>query len=164
MSQSTITRGDLVIQPPPQTAGSPPAPPRTGFRFWQWLRRAIPTVAVIGVLASVAYWGHRTDWTLPKFSALFGTQSPATDDWCQEHNVPESEDIECKPELIPPIKDYGWCKEHGVAQCPLHHPDVAQLKTVPAITEADLERASRALALMPRPENNSLCKLHKRVT
>ncbi len=65
-------------------------------------------------------------------------------------------------DLLPPAKDYGWCKVHGVAQCPLEHPEVAQLKSVPTITPEDFERASRALALRPRIENNSRCTLHER--
>src|SRR5204862_5013716 len=68
----------------------------------------------------------------------------------------------CNLSLVPRGQDYGWCKEHGVSQCPLEHPDVAQLKTTPAVTPVMLERASRALALRPRAENNSRCNLHLR--
>jgi len=162
MSQSTITHGDSVDPSPTSPAVTTPAGPRRGSGFSIWLRDAIPTTAVIGLLAGLAFWGHSTDWTLPKFSELFGNRLGAADDWCQEHNVPESQCIECNASLLPPLKDYGWCKEHGVAQCPLHHPDVAQLKTIPVVSDDDMERANRALALMPRPENNSLCKLHKK--
>jgi cobalt-zinc-cadmium efflux system membrane fusion protein len=49
-----------------------------------------------------------------------------------------------------------------VTQCPLEHPDVAQLKQSPEITAAMFDRAARALAAKPRPENNALCKLHER--
>ena len=91
-----------------------------------------------------------------------GNEVEGPDDWCNEHNVPESQCIECQPELLPRDKDYGWCKEHGVAQCPLHHPDVAQVKQVPSIPPEAFEQAERALALRPRDENNSRCKLHER--
>jgi membrane fusion protein, heavy metal efflux system len=128
----------------------------------QVLRRAAPTAVVVGVLAGLAVWGHTSDWTLPKFSAIFGNEVAEDQDWCKEHNVPESQCIECKSWLVPAIKDYGWCQEHGVAQCPLHHPDVAQLAVVPKISAADIERADQALALLPRAENNSRCKLHQR--
>jgi cobalt-zinc-cadmium efflux system membrane fusion protein len=47
-------------------------------------------------------------------------------------------------------------------QCPLEHPEVGQLKTPPVITVAMRERVGRALALRPRPENNSRCTLHQR--
>jgi cobalt-zinc-cadmium efflux system membrane fusion protein len=126
------------------------------------VRRAGPTAAVISSLAGLAIWGHTTDWTVPKFSSLIGSGVTEVEDWCKEHNVPEAVDIECNPKLLPPMKDYGWCKEHGVAQCPFEHPDVAQLKTPPSITPDALDRAQRALALRPRPENNSRCALHQK--
>jgi len=126
------------------------------------LRQAVPTVLVGISLLAVAAWGHHTDWTMPKFSALVGAEPTAAAAWCVEHSLPEAECIECNPSLTPPGHDYGWCKQHGVAQCPLHHPDVAQLKSPPVVTAADLERAERALALQPRAENNQLCKSHQR--
>lgn len=161
MSQPTLTRHEISmpsLSPPPAAIPAEQARPR--WAVWQWLRASIPTAAVIGALASLAIWGHSTDWTLPKFSTLVGGESAAVEDWCVEHNVPESECIECRPSLLPPEKNYGWCREHGIAQCPFEHSDVAQLKAVPAVSTEDLERASRALTLRPRPENNSNCTLH----
>jgi cobalt-zinc-cadmium efflux system membrane fusion protein len=113
-------------------------------------------------LGALAAWGHRNEWTVPKFSALIGGDAAPTEDWCKDHNVPASECIECRPDLLSPGKDYGWCNEHGVTQCPLEHPETAQLKSAPEVTPAMRERASRALALKPRPENNSRCALHQR--
>lgn len=160
---STMTRRDQVvtsIAPPP--ALPPTSPPPCAVAFWQWLLRAVPTAAVIAALSGVAIWGHRTDWTLPKFSSLLGNTAEVPDDWCLDHNVPESQCIECDDELLPREKDYGWCKEHGVAQCPLHHPDAAQLKQTPSVPPEAFEGAERALALRPRAENNSRCQLHER--
>ncbi len=151
---SSMTRHD---QPAPA-----PVAQGTTLQVWSRARRAVPTAAIAGVLAALAYWGHRTDWTVPKFSSLIGHAAHAADDWCSEHNVPESQCIECNPELVPASNDYGWCKEHGIAQCPLHHPDVAQSKLMPRVSAADFDRASRALSLMPRPENNSQCRLYQR--
>jgi cobalt-zinc-cadmium efflux system membrane fusion protein len=122
--------------------------------------RAVPTVVVVAALGGLAVWGHFSDWKMPKFSALVGKHEEAAQQWCQEHNVPENACIECKSTLVPLAKDYGWCKDHGVAQCPLEHPDVAQVKTTPVITSSMLDRASRALAVKPRSENSSLCRLH----
>ncbi len=144
---------------------SPPRPPKR-----RWLRRVASNLIIVGVLAGLAYWGHRTDWTLPKFSAILsgnppsgGEQcAPGEDGWCKEHNVPEAICIECNTKLVPAEEDYGWCAEHGIAQCPLHHPEVAQLKTIPAVTDDDMNRANRALALLPRVENNSHCKHYQR--
>ena len=122
--------------------------------------RSLSTVAIFAGLAGAAWWGHATGWTFP--SAPAGAALDQTDDWCQAHSVPESRCIECNAKLTRPGADYGWCKRHGVAQCPLDHPDVAQLKQTPAIDPEDFERAARALALRPRVENNSRCKLYAR--
>ncbi len=162
MSQSTVTRRDMPLaSAPPATIIPTPSPeqatPRGG-----WLRNALPTIAVVAVLGVLAAWGHQTNWTLPRFSELMGKQQGPVDDWCQEHNVAESACIECVPGLLPALKDHGWCAEHGIAQCPLEHPEVAQLKTMPTITPEDRERAQLALTLRPRPENNSRCVLHQR--
>ena len=70
--------------------------------------------------------------------------------------------MECHPDLLPRGKDYGWCKEHGVPNCPLCHPEVAQLKQTPVVADADRQRAARALASAPRPENNAVCKNYRR--
>jgi membrane fusion protein, heavy metal efflux system len=149
----------------PALAESPPRPSKR-----RWLRRVASNLIIVGVLAGLAYWGHRTDWTLPKFSALLSGNTPSggeqcapgEDGWCKEHNVPEAICIECNTKLVPAEEDYGWCAEHGIAQCPLHHPEVAQLKTIPAVTDDDMHRANRALALLPRVENNSHCKHYQR--
>src|SRR5262245_45537675 len=130
--------------------------------FTRWLLRAIPTAIVVAALGGLAVWGHLSDWKMPKFSALLGEENKEFQQWCKDHNVPEAACIECNLTLLPQSKDYGFCKEHGIAQCPLEHPDVAQLKTTPVITQAMLDRASRALAVKPRAENNSLCKLYLR--
>jgi cobalt-zinc-cadmium efflux system membrane fusion protein len=117
---------------------------------------------VLAALGGLAYWGHHTGWTLPKFSDLSGTGAAEPDDWCKEHGVPESECVECNPELMPKGKTFGWCKTHGVSDCPHEHPEVAEVRPTPKVTEADLARAERALAFAERPENSSKCKLHVR--
>ena len=163
MSQPTTVSHESMATPP-----APPTMPRDWASvgraavFWPWLRRAAPTAIVIIGLALVAYWGNRSEWTLPKFSALIGTSVSDPEDWCAEHNVPESQCIECHAELAPESHDFGWCKVHGVADCPFEHPEVAQLKTIPRIDPDDLERAASALALRPRSENSSRCQLHSR--
>src|SRR5688500_14071662 len=102
-----------------------PAGERQRPASWQWLRSGLSTGVVVAALAGLAAWGHFNEWKMPKFSALLGTE-PATEEvWCEEHNVAEAECIECKPELLAPLPDYGWCKVHGVGQCPLEHPEVA---------------------------------------
>jgi hypothetical protein len=122
----------------------------------------VPTAAVVIGLVGLAVWGHSSEWTLPKFSALIGAEQKEVADWCDAHNVPESICVECNPALLPLGADHGWCAVHGVAQCPFEHPEVAQLKAPATITPAMLERAQRAIALRPRAENNSVCMLHRK--
>ncbi len=121
-----------------------------------------PTLVLIG-FAAVFYYGHHHDWRIPKFAALTGDVESVVDDWCEEHAVPESICVECDPTLMPKGPDYGWCSDHGVHNCPLHHPDVAQLKEPPSSEElaVDLQRAKRALTVTPRKENNSSCSIYK---
>jgi cobalt-zinc-cadmium efflux system membrane fusion protein len=127
-----------------------------------WLVRSLPNLLVLLVLAGLAWWGHRTGWKLPRFSALTGQSSQPGDDWCKAHPVPESVCVECNPDLLPRHKAPGWCRIHGVHECPWEHPQIAQLSSSFAVTPAMRERARRALALLPRPENDRKCKLHLR--
>jgi len=137
---------------------------RVGRRFWVLTRLShhLPTLVVMAVLAGLGVYGHYSDWKLPKFSVLTGAALAERDDWCEEHGVPESQCVECNPDLLPRGKDYGWCKEHGVQNCPLEHPDVAQVKKRPETAEEDSQKAARALASAPRPENNAVCKNYRR--
>jgi len=139
---------------------SPPV--RRRFAPLAWIAHQIPTALVLALLAGLGWYGHHSGWALPKFSALAGTASTLRDDWCEEHSVPESQCVNCNPDLLPGGKDYGWCQDHGVHNCPLHHPDVAQLERPPTISQADLDRAARALAMAERPANNSVCKNYQR--
>lgn len=148
------------VQDAPEIAPEP-APIEPGG-FWAWVRRTLPTAGVAVALIGLAVWGHSTDWTVPKFSALIGAEKPEAPDWCDSHGVPESACVECNPSLVKSLPDFGWCSVHGVMQCPLEHPEIAQVKTPVTITPAMLERAQRAIALRPRVENNSRCNLHRK--
>lgn len=131
-------------------------------RLLRWLWSNLPTLLVFGAIAGLGYYGHRSGWKVPKFSVLMGGPPAQPDDWCTDHNVPESQCVECNAELLPPGPEYGWCREHGVSNCPLDHPDVAELKQTPAMLVGDLERAARGLKLNERPRNNSVCSLYRR--
>lgn len=151
--------------PPPTTAEAAvpePAELKPRFRVLSRLSHRIPTLMLMGLLAGLGAYGHHSGWKLPKFSTLTGNGMAERKDWCEEHGVPESQCVECDPDLLPRGKDYGWCKEHGLHACPLEHPDVAQLKKTPEVTEADRRRAAGALASGPRPENNAVCKNYRR--
>ena len=144
---------------PNVTTDAPTAAPR--FRVLARLARSIPTLIVMALLAGIGWYGHHSGWKLPKFSALAGNDAAKREDWCEEHGVAESQCVECRPDLLPREKDYGWCDEHGVANCPWCHPEVAQLKQPPVVTEADRQRAARALAAAPRRENSAECKNYR---
>jgi cobalt-zinc-cadmium efflux system membrane fusion protein len=126
-----------------------------------WLVEAMPTALVMALLLGVLYFGHHSGWKLPKFAALFGT--PVSDfenkDWCDEHSVPDSICVECQVDLLPKGKPFGWCKVHGVMECPEHHPELYQgRKGEPRLPKYD---TAAALAVLPRPENNSISTLHQ---
>ena len=127
-----------------------------------WIMRAVPTAIVLILLGGIGYLGHHTAWKIPKFSTLVGNGPSGEEDWCEEHGVPESLCVACNANLMPKGKLHGWCKEHGVHECVLHHPDVAQLKETPEISQTDLERAARAIAMRPRTKNDPTCKMHLR--
>ncbi len=134
----------------------------TGRKLLGWLARTVPSLLVFSTLGGLLLWGHHTGWTLPKLSSLANGADHETDDWCSEHGVPESECVECNPVLLPRPRAFGWCKLHGVHECPLCHPEIAQTEVRAQINAADLARAKRALDFAERPENNSKCKLHER--
>ncbi len=158
---SNIAKAGCVAGPTPEQAAEPPIR-GTGNAPYGWVRRVLPTLLVLCALGGLALWGKQTGWTIPQFSALTGNGQADKDDWCAEHAVPESICVECNKDLILKPPTFGWCRKHGVFDCPLDHPEIAQLKTTPKITQADLERAQRALDFAQRPENNSQCKLHPR--
>jgi len=138
------------------------APEIQGYASWPrrtviYVVRSLPTVLLLAALGGLAWWGHQSGWSLPKFSEVTGESAAVPDDWCEEHGVPESMCVECNPDDYPKRKLHGWCKIHGIHECPLDHPDVAELKDVPRIELRDVERAIRALKLKPRPENNFAC-------
>jgi len=121
----------------------------------------VPTLLVLALAGSIGWWGHRTGWKLPKFSELKG-DIKEKDDWCEEHNVAESQCVECDKSLLPRAKVHGWCKIHGIPECTLCNPELAQLSPVPVVTAADLTRAKQSLDFADRPANNPNCQTHLR--
>jgi multidrug efflux pump subunit AcrA (membrane-fusion protein) len=126
------------------------------------LLRGIPTLVILGLLTVLALWGHHHDWQVPKFSELVGNQEIQGVLWCDDHGVPEADCISCNAELMPKKELYGWCAEHGVQECVLHHPQVAQLSADTVFDPTDFERAARALAVRGRTKNDSACNMHLR--
>lgn len=92
----------------------------------QSIMHSLPTLLVLIGLGGAGYWGHANEWRAPKFASIFGSP-PAREpeDWCAEHNVPESRCIKCHPELAGEAAA-DWCKEHGVpeSRCTICHPEI----------------------------------------
>ncbi len=95
---------------------------------------------------------------MPRASEWGGKPADHDADWCNEHLVPESQCVECQADLLPKPKEFGFCRKHGVNECVLCHPELAQVKGEPQRPEYD---PVKALELMARPENNSRNTLHK---
>lgn len=59
--------------------------------------------------------------------AAAGVVPGSYEDWCDEHQVPESQCTRCNPSLIPAFKATGdWCDEHGMpeSQCTACDPNL----------------------------------------
>ncbi len=118
---------------------------------------AVPNVVVFGLLAFVFLVGHHTGWKLPHSWNLSTAAAP--DDWCPEHLVPESACIECNDKLLPKPHEFGYCRQHGVAECVIDHPELAQVDGKPRLPQYD---TAQAIVLMARPENDAHDTLHLR--
>ncbi|MGD9720691.1 MAG: efflux RND transporter periplasmic adaptor subunit [Pirellulales bacterium] len=121
------------------------------------LVRQMPNVLSLVLLMGVFYIGHQTGWRLPGVANLFGSSANVPDDWCVEHLVPESQCVECNEKLMPRPKVFGFCTTHGVNECVLCHPELAQVKGEPKMPAYD---TAQAIALVNRPQNNSRNTLH----
>lgn len=54
-------------------------------------------------------------------------QPGSHEDWCDEHQVPESVCTRCNPALVPAFKATNdWCQEHGLpeSQCKICNPSL----------------------------------------
>lgn len=129
---------------------------------WRPLRLLgmLPNLIVFGLLAALFYYGHHHEWKLPRFSTLLNHGPPPKPDWCEEHLVPSSRCVICRPQLRPKLPTFGFCRKHGVAECVLCHPELAQVEPPPKLPAYDV---LAALALLPRPTNNSRSTLHQDV-
>ncbi len=122
----------------------------------------IPAAVVLCALLGLLWWGHQNHWKLDSFAKLTGRTEAPAEQWCEEHNVPEDVCIECRPELFPKRKATGWCEKHRIHECPLDHPEVAELTYPPSISEADKLRAEAGLAFHKLTPNALSSTLHTR--
>lgn len=109
----------------PDSAASQPLPRSRGGRVIRYLLRQLPTLLVLAGLGGLAVWGHHTGWKVPALSQLSGAGAAQKEDWCTQHNVPDSICIACHPELGGG-NAADWCKEHGVpeSKCTVCHPEI----------------------------------------
>lgn len=152
-------------------AAAPPPQPQPASRrpFISRLADLVPTVLALAAVAGLVLFGQRVGWKMPKFSVLVGAAQPEKDDWCAEHAVPDSICVECQKDSCS-LKDgcsgklpaFGWCQAHGVTECPLCHPEVAQLPSPAQVTPDMLARAEAARDFADRVLNSKKCKLHQR--
>jgi cobalt-zinc-cadmium efflux system membrane fusion protein len=103
------------------------------------------------ILAGVFALGMIFDWRIPSYSALWRGEHEKVDDWCPEHAVPESICVDCRDGLYPKLPSFGFCQEHGVEDCVIHHPELAQVLSPPRLPSYD---TTRAIAIMDRPKND----------
>ena len=62
-----------------------------------------------------------------KGHAPAGVKPGSHEDWCEEHEVPESQCTRCNADLIPAFKATNdWCVEHGLpeSQCKTCNPEL----------------------------------------
>ncbi len=158
------SRTQESIRPEPEPIGNARRPDQK--RAVSFVRKTFaalgPTLVLLGFVG-VFYFGHQNEWRVPTFASVIGTATPETDDWCSDHSVPESVCVECNPELMPLDEDFGWCSQHGVHNCVLDHPELAEVKSLPSQEQLqeDRRRSETALAMGVRKENNSRCTLHQ---
>lgn len=140
------------------------SPPRRSFagRLLGWVGPSVPTLIALAVVGALVFAGQKSHWRMPKFSELRGQAAAEKDDWCEEHNVPDSECVECNKGCLPPSKEHGWCKTHGVHECPVCNPAIAQIPNAAEVAAEEKPHSEDALNFAPRPENNSKCKLQQR--
>lgn len=152
---ATMTAPAHPVATPPHIETQPVTTPRR--RWWMKALNAVPNLVVFSLLGGVMSVGHQTGWKLPKMSELMGTATVVADDWCSEHLVPDSKCIECRTDLLPKAKPTGFCREHGVAECVICHPELAQVKGQAQLPKYD---TIQAISLISRPENNSRNTMH----
>lgn len=150
----------------PLVNSAPEPQERPSYRspsFWRWVGRILSTAFAVSLFLGTVALGLTLKWKMPRFSALAGWQTTQPDDWCQEHAVPESVCVECQQARAgTKLPTFGWCKKHGVHECPLCHPEVAQLDSVPSAVAGLVAHFEEAESVAERGGNNSKCKLHLR--
>lgn len=128
---------------------------------------AIPTILTFAVLIAVAWWGHRTGWSLSH-----GKEKPVNEHagyWCSEHGVPEAECLLCRKSFAKEMKGKEPKsqveKDEEIRFSQISSPEILKLSnittapvvettmeptlTVPAETIFDPTRVTRVISRLP---------------
>lgn len=98
-------------------------------------------VSLLLVAAGCGSRGAKSDAAPPEATGSAETAAPPSgeghadasvvagshEDWCDEHQVPESQCTRCDPSLIPAFQAANdWCADHGLpmSQCTIHDPNL----------------------------------------
>lgn len=140
--------------------------------LWQSVGQSLGifVVSFLGGLLLFRVWvavasAGRENLALPApIARVFFKLAPPTEaeaeEWCGEHHVPESQCVNCHPDLWPrPRQAWSWCDEHMVPECPLCQPEIAELASPVEVHEEDRERARRRTDAVINPQ----CDLHRRL-
>jgi len=157
-NHSATTHEPLENGPQTQIAVVSKQPIGIVGRIFSWA----PSFAVYTLLILLGVWGHRTGWNIPRFGSMTNAADPVDELWCTAHSVAESVCVECDDTVLPGDNDFGWCQSHGLHQCPLCHPEIAQLSEPPEVSSVRMQRVSLALSLRDRTQNNVRCPLYRR--
>lgn len=152
---ATQTSSSLSPLPPQAPLSTPLAPRPSSLRL-------IPGLIALLAVGGLVFAGQKTHWRIPKISELRGKTEVEKDDWCKAHAVPDSICVECNKDCLPAAKERGWCKVHGVHECPVCNPAIAQIPNAAEVAAEETPHSREALDFAPRPENNSKCKLQQR--
>lgn len=128
---------------------------------------AIPTILTFAVLVAVAWWGHRTGWSLS-----YGKEKPASAHagyWCAEHGVPEADCLLCRKSFAKEMKGKEpksqvekdeeirfsqisspeVLKLSNITTAPVIETTIEPMFTVPAETLYDATRVTRVMTRLP---------------
>jgi predicted small lipoprotein YifL len=105
------------------------------------MKKSLSMLATIAILFLVAGCGNKTSSETTEAKQAENATPPtgeghvdvasvvpgSYEDWCDEHQVPETQCTRCDPSLVPAFKAAGdWDEQHGLpmSQCSIHNPNL----------------------------------------
>ena len=161
--RATTSQHKPSIMLPPSPDIVPADSPRSGSRFWPWLRTALSTALVISALAGIGAWGYGTDWTLPKFSALVGSERQRSPTGARNTTCPSRSASSAIKDLATGGAGLWLVPGARRRPVPVRASRRGTAQDRPQRSRPRIWRGPAARSrLLPRAENNSRCKLHQR--